>query len=53
MRVKKAELWLEVNQPSKAMCELGHLSSKARAHGWASQVMTAAARTITETVKAG
>jgi hypothetical protein len=42
LKVKSAELWLQLGQPSEALKELETVSERARQHPWASRVLSEA-----------
>ena len=39
LRVKSAELWLQLGQPTEALKELHAVSARARQHPWATRVL--------------
>jgi hypothetical protein len=42
LRIKSAEYWLQLGQPTQALLELQRLSRKARPHPWAYKVLGSA-----------
>jgi hypothetical protein len=42
LRIKSAEYWLQLGQPTQALSELQRLSRKARPHPWVNKVLGAA-----------
>jgi hypothetical protein len=47
IRIRSAELWLEVGQPKEALRELQRLSPAAWRHPWAARVLQVASHALT------